>query len=188
MIKTRIAAAAGAVAFAGALVFAPSAFAADPVPPSACPEGIQIDCHTGPDGTTVGHDPLHVRLNTNDGVLAGVRVGELLCVRVEALSQRTTADARVLIPCPKNHEHLVKDCAQAAQFGYHDVASTDPRYRHYLDASDGSDDGVACKTPATDVPAAPVTDVPTAPSTGGATDVPAAPAPQTVDTHLPVTH
>jgi hypothetical protein len=81
----------------------------------------------------------------------------------------------------------VKDCAQAAQFGYHDVPSTDPRYRHYLDASDGTVDDIACKTPTTDVPAAPVTDVPPAPTTGGG-DVPAAPAPQTVDTHLPVTH
>lgn len=182
MIKTRIAAAAGAVAFAGALVFAPSAFAADPVPPDACPEGIGIDCHTGPDGTHLGRDPLHAVVRTDDGVLAGVRVGELLCVRVEALSQRTTADARVLIPCPQSREHLVKDCATAAKFGYHDVPSTDSRYRHYLDANDGTVDGIACKTP--------VTDVPPAPTTGGATgtDVPVAPAPETVDTHLPVTH
>jgi hypothetical protein len=184
VIKTRIAAAAGAVAFAGALVFAPSAFAADPVSPGDCPEGAGIDCHTGPDGTHLGHDPLHVIVRTEDGVLAGVRVGDVLCVRVEALSGRTVADARVHLPC----RYPIRDCTQAARYGYHDVPSTDPRYRHYLDASDGDVDGIACKTPTTDVPAAPVTDAPPAPTTGGGTDVPAAPAPQTVDTHLPVTH
>jgi hypothetical protein len=36
-------------------------------------------------------------------VKARVRVGDVLCVKVDALTERKTADARVILPCPVHY-------------------------------------------------------------------------------------
>jgi hypothetical protein len=166
--STRIAAATGAVALAAGLIFAPSAFAADPAPAPQCADlhGVKVDC------TLL--DTNRVIVDTTDGALAGVRVGDTLCLRVEALSSRTTADVHLRVPC----QHPIGSCVEAAEHGYHDVTRFDPRYRRYLDAADGTVDGVACKTP---VPVPPVV-------TPAPDDTPVAPAPKTIIANLPVTH
>lgn len=166
MVSARraVLAAVGSLVFAGAAFVAPSAIASPgPESPDQCYDlkGNGIDCSVGPTGIVV---------NTENGVRAGVRVGDLLCVRAEAVSERTTADARVRIPCPVNHYPVFKNCDQARAAGAHDIPKGSPLYRKGLD-DDG--DGVACET-------APVV---TAPG-----PVKEAPAPEVVESHLPVTH
>lgn len=94
MNRTRLAAATGAVLCAAGLAFAPSASAADPIPP--CPADV-----LAPGGECL------VQVTTTDGVHARVRLQTVLCVKVDALSSRTTANARVRIPCPPGKTPVV---------------------------------------------------------------------------------
>jgi hypothetical protein len=114
VIRTRIvASAAGAVALAAGLVFAPSALAADP---QQCTDlhGVQVDCAVAANRVVV---------DASNGVLAGVKVDDTLCLRVEALRAHETADVRLRVPCPR---HPVRPCAEVTHHDGSIVCKTPP--------------------------------------------------------------
>lgn len=159
MLATRklVLAASGAVALclAGA-VAAPALARTDPSLPPVCTVGSPVT------------EPCVVSLQ--DGAHVRLRVPDVLCINVDALSSRTTADARVHLPCPVHRYPVFKDCAQANAAGASNIPSTSSLYRKDLD-TDG--DGIACET------------VPPVDQAGSGAE---APPPVTVVTHLPVTH
>jgi hypothetical protein len=165
----------GAGVLALTAIFGPHAFA-DPATPTPTPVPVvpvvpanpPLACPPGSDGLCVV-GPIGLKVKTDNGVLAGVRVGNILCVRAEALSTNTTANAKVMIPCPVHYVPIFKDCDEARAAGAHDIPLSSPLYRKKLD---NDRDGIACETEA------PVSN----------TDVPTAPTPQIVTSHLPVTH
>jgi hypothetical protein len=170
VLASRRIALAGAAALCLAAGVAVPALASSPGPVPAppgiegCPEGYGaqsgVACSVGPVGIVV---------RTEKGVYAGVRVGDLLCVKAEALNERTTADARVRVPCPVHHYPIFKDCDEALAAGASNIPASSPLYRKELDSDQ---DGKACET----VP--PVDNTP----------VKVAQPPKTVVSHLPVTH
>lgn len=172
MLASRKIALAGAAALCLAAGVAVPALASSPGPVPA-PPGVEV-CPEGygaQSGVACSVGPVGIVVKTEKGVYAGVRVGDLLCVKAEALNERTTANAKLRVPCPVHHYPIFKNCdeAHAAGIGDGGIPSTSPLYRKELDADK---DGKACEA----VP--PVDNTP----------VEVAQPPKTVVSHLPVTH
>lgn len=87
---------AGCVAVAlAALVTVPAAAEGDEIPPTCASASV--------------HDIACV-VSLKDGVHAVVQVPDVLCVRVDALSSVTTADAHVSVPCPSERRAVKCPC------------------------------------------------------------------------------
>jgi Excalibur calcium-binding domain len=165
--RTVLAVVSAAALSLSALVAAPAFADGPPVVPVVPAVPDTAKCSVLPlEGSTL---PLCVTVDDKDGVKARVRVGDVLCVKVDALTSRTTVNERVILPCPIHYIPDFKDCAQAADAGFHDIPADSPLYRKRLDSDN---DKIACETPPTSTSDSP----------------PVAQAPEVVQAHLPVTH